>query len=119
MAAIPSGSPIAPRPSIDLESRFEERDDLVEVVAAQGAERPGEGEVGGDGSCAGLLDQPGGPFELGESLVVGAAGGVLPGQHLDGGRDVGDEPELDMPSSADSPASAKAPAWSPRSSARP
>ena len=81
-------------PVVDLESRFEQLDDIVEVVATQGAERAGEGEVGGDGRGAGLFDQLSGPFELEASLLVGASGRMLPGQHLDGGCDVGDEAEL-------------------------
>ena len=50
--------------------------------------------MGGDGCRSGLLDQLGSPFELGARLVVGASGGMLPGEHLDRGRDVGDEAEL-------------------------
>ena len=46
--ATPSTSPNAPRSFIGLDAWLEQGDDFGEVVAAEGAEGSGEGEVSGD-----------------------------------------------------------------------
>ena len=92
--ATPRTSPNAPLSFVRRDARLEQRDDFVEVVAAEGAKGAGKCEVSCCCRRAGSLDEVGGTVELDARLVVGAVCGVLPGEHLDRWGGVGDEAEL-------------------------